>query len=187
MKSASERKAKPPEKKTGNIIQKWFSRSEEGIWKTNRWMVYLAAVALFGMMAVTVADIIGRYFFNKPITGAYEIVGFMLAMASAWGMGYCQVKKGHIRVDFLFCRFPKKVQALLTVLSYLIGLGIYGVLCWRVILVVQYYLGLKHGFATDTLGIPIFPFVIMLAIGSGMLALVILFDLIRALGEVKDK
>jgi TRAP-type C4-dicarboxylate transport system permease small subunit len=166
-------------------ISRIASRSEVGLHSVNRVMVYIAAVALTGMMMVTVADVFGRYFLNRPIRGAYELVGFLLVCAGSWGMGYCQVKKGHIRVDFLLQRFPRKAQAILTVMANLIGFIAFSLLCWRVILLVQYYLSLRKGNATDTLGIPIFPFVIMLAIGIGMMALVILFDLVRSVVEVK--
>jgi TRAP-type C4-dicarboxylate transport system permease small subunit len=168
-----------------NILGRIASGSEIGLHATNRVMVYIAAIALAGMMLLTVADVIGRYFFNNPIRGAYELVGFLLVCAGSWGMGYCQIKKGHIRVDFLLQRFPQKTQAILTVLANLIGLIAFSLLCWRVILLVHYYLTLPKGNATDTLGIPIAPFVIMLAIGLGMLALVLLFDLVHSVIEVK--
>ena len=154
---------------------------------TNRVMVYIAAFALTGMMLLTVADVVGRYFFNRPIRGAYELVGFLLVWAGSWGMGYCQIKRGHIRVDFLAQRLSRKSRAILTVLANLLGFIAFTLLSWRVILLVNYYISLPKGNATDTLGIPIFPFVIMLAMGVGMLALVLLFDLVHSFTEVKRK
>jgi TRAP-type C4-dicarboxylate transport system permease small subunit len=163
--------------------------SKSGSWlpPTNRVMVYIAAFALTGMMLITVADVVGRYFFNKPIRGAYELVGFLLVCAGSWGMGYCQIQRGHIRVDFIMQRLSQKTQAIMTILANLIGFIAFSLLTWRVILLVQYYLSLTKGSATDTLGIPIFPFVIMLAMGLGMLALVLFFDLIQSYFEVKRK
>jgi TRAP-type C4-dicarboxylate transport system permease small subunit len=163
--------------------------SKGGSWlpATNRVMVYIAAFALTGMMMVTVADVVGRYFFNRPIRGAYELVGFLLVWAGSWGMGYCQIQKGHIRVDFLMQRLSQKSQAIMTVLANLLGFIAFSLLTWRVILLGHYYLSLTKGNATDTLGIPIFPFVVMLAIGIGMLALVLFFDLMHSFFEVKRK
>jgi len=166
---------------------KTASGSESGLRSTSKVMVYVASFALFGMMILTVADVIGRYFFSKPISGAWELVGIMLVPAGIWGMAYCQIKKGHIRVDFLLQRFSKKVQVILTILANLLGLAAFSVLCWRSILLAQYYLSSKTGNATDTLHIPLFPFVLVLAIGVGMVALVLLFDLIHSLAEVKQK
>jgi TRAP-type C4-dicarboxylate transport system permease small subunit len=187
MKSASKNGPENQPKRLGTKIVRAASKTEAGVWSVTRIMVYISALGLFAMMMVTVADVVGRYAFNRPIRGAYELVGFLLAVAGSWGIAYCQVKKGHIRVDFLLQRFPPKMRAILTSFAYFLGLGAFSLLTWRVILLVQYYLSLKKGNATDTLGIPIFPFVIVLAIGTGAMALVLLFDLIHSLAEVKGK
>ena len=168
-------------------ITKMASRIESRVHSTNKLMAYVAAIALIGMMMITVADVCGRYIFNKPIKGTWELVGFMLVAAGAWGLGYCQVKKGHIRVDFLLHLFPEKVQAILTSLAYFLGFAAFSLLCWRCVLYTQYFLSITRGNATDTLHIPIFPFVLILAIGAGMLALVLLFDLVHSLAKVKGK
>ena len=167
-------------------ITKIASRVESGVISTNKIMAYLAGVALIGMMLLTVADVIGRYLFSKPIRGTYELVGFLLVGAGSLGLGYCQVKKAHIRVDFLLQRFPEKVRAIVTVLANFLGFAAFSLLCWRCVLYAQYYLS-ATGNATDTLHIPLFPFVIVLAVGTGMLALVLLFDLGHSIAKVKGK
>jgi TRAP-type C4-dicarboxylate transport system permease small subunit len=149
-------------------------------------MAYGAAVALIAMMLLTVADVIGRYLFSKPIKGTYELVGFLLVGAGALGLGYTQVKKGHIRVDFLLQRFPEKVQGIVTVIANFLGFAAFSLLCWRCALYAQYYIS-ATGNATDTLHIPLFPFVVVLAVGTGMLALVLLFDLVHSIIQVKSK
>jgi TRAP-type C4-dicarboxylate transport system permease small subunit len=164
-----------------------LARVDSWLGKANRIMVYTAAVGLFGMMAITVIDIVGRYAFNAPLLGAYELVGFLMAIAGPWAIGYSQIQKGHIRVDFLLRRFSKKGQAIITSISYFIGFCVFALLCWRMGALTQYYLGLTHGNKTDTMHIPIAPFTIIVAIGLGMLALVLLVDLIHTLIEVKRK
>jgi TRAP-type C4-dicarboxylate transport system permease small subunit len=167
-------------------ITKIASRVESGVISTNKIMAYAAGVALTAMMLLTVADVCGRYLFSKPIKGTYELVGFLLVGAGSLGLGYCQVKKAHIRVDFLLQRFPEKLRAVLTALANFLGFAAFSILCWRCILYAQYYLS-ATGNHTDTLHIPLFPFVVVLAVGTGMLALVILFDLIRSITKVKIK
>jgi TRAP-type C4-dicarboxylate transport system permease small subunit len=167
-------------------ITKIASRVESGVISTNKIMAYAAGVALTAMMLLTVADVCGRYLFSKPIRGTYELVGFLLVGAGSLGLGYCQVKKAHIRVDFLLQRFPEKVRPILTALANFLGFAAFSILCWRCILYAQYYLS-ATGNHTDTLHIPLFPFVVVLAVGTGMLALVILFDLIRSITKVKIK
>jgi len=171
------------EVKSGGIL----TRIDSGLSTANRFMVYIAAVGLFGMMIVVVIDVIGRYAFKHPLMGAYELVGYLMAIAGPWAIGYSQVQKGHIRVDFILKRFPNKGQAVITSIAYLIGVAVFSLLCWCMITKAQYFMSLTHGNTTDTMGIPIAPFVIMVAIGLGMLALVLLFDLVHTLAEVKKK
>jgi TRAP-type C4-dicarboxylate transport system permease small subunit len=176
-----------PPGKSGIKVQNADSRIGTGLLKVNRFLVYIAGIGLFVMMMVTVCDVAGRYVFNRPITGAYELVGFMLALAGPLAMGYSQIKKGHIRVDFLFRRFSRRVQWILTSTAYLIGTAVFSLITWRLVILVQYYLSLKRGSATDTLGMPYFPFVIITAIGCGILALVLIYDLVHSIAEVKRK
>jgi TRAP-type C4-dicarboxylate transport system permease small subunit len=183
--SNSEPQAQTPVRrvKTGGIL----ARIEAELARVSRYMVYIAAIALFGMMAVVVIDVVGRYAFHSPLMGAYELIGYLMAIAGPWAIAYSQVQKGHIRVDFLLKRFSRKGQAVITSISYIIGVAVFSVLCWRMISRAQYYFGLERGNTTDTMGIPIAPFVVMVAIGLGMLALVLLFDLIHTIAEVKQK
>jgi TRAP-type C4-dicarboxylate transport system permease small subunit len=187
MSKASDNKSqvrrRKPEITVGGVLDKLDPR----LALVNRIMVYIAAIGLFGMMAITVIDVVGRYVFNKPLMGAYELVGYLMAIAGPWAIGYSQIQKGHIRVDFILKRLPARVQAGISSLAYLIGAFVFSVLCWRMVVLAQYYLGLKHGNLTDTMRIPIAPFVIIVAIGLGMLALVLLFDLVRSAAEVKKK
>jgi TRAP-type C4-dicarboxylate transport system permease small subunit len=168
-------------------LMKIASEGESGLHWVSRVLVYAAAAGLFVMMALVVIDVVGRYFFNHPLKGDYELIGFTLVLAGPLAMAYCQVQKGHIRVDFLLGRFPKKVQAILTVLANLFGFVIFSLMFWQVILLVSYYMNLEAGNTTYTLHIPISPFVVVLAVGMGVLAVVLLFDLVHSIVEVKRK
>ena len=171
----------------GDKFTKIASKTESGLGLTSRIMVYIASVALFGMMMLTVGDVFGRYFFNKPIEGSWELTGMLLICAGTWAMAYCQIQKGHIRISFILDRLPEKAQAILTSFAYLIGMVAFSVMSWRAVVLTQYYLTVKTGHSTETLNIPNFPFSIMLAVGAGMLALVLLFDLVHSIVEVKGK
>ncbi len=61
----------------------------------------LGMVILFVMMMLTVADVVGRYFFNHPVQGTNEITGLLLVLVAASALAFSQIKKGHIRVDLI--------------------------------------------------------------------------------------
>lgn len=168
-------------------LTKTASKSESGLQFSSRIMVYAAAFGLFIMMALVVIDVFGRYFLDHPLKGDYELIGFSLVLAGPLAIAYTQVKKGHIRVDFLLSRLPKKVQAIMTVLANLIGFVIFCLMSWQVILLIGYYMNLEAGNTTYTLHIPISPFVVILAVSMVVMALVLLFDLVHSIVEVKRK
>jgi TRAP-type transport system small permease protein len=169
------------------LVAKMPNIIETGTQFLNKWIAIIAEVALAIMMLITVGDVVGRYFFNKPIKGTYEIVGLLLVCASTLGWGYCQMMKRHINISFLTDLFPVKAQAILTILAYLIGLVGFSVISWQVFLLAESYLVLPTGDTTLTLGIPLAPFMFILSISAGLMSLTLLIDLIHSIMEVNNR
>ena len=64
----------------------------------------ITALFLFAMMAVTFADVVGRYLFSAPIYGAAEIIQVMLAITIFSAMGLVSHNDQHIAVDVFDAR-----------------------------------------------------------------------------------
>lgn len=170
-----------------NSFAKLSVRTEAGLQGVSRIMAIIAAIVLAIMMLLTVADVIGRYFFNSPIKGTWEVIGLLLVCAGTWGLAYCQVKKSHIKVTVFMQRSSRRVQAIIRSVAYLVGLIGFSLLSWRVFVMAKKYLFLPRGNVTDTLDIPYAPFMFTLSIGAGIMALVLVVDLVRSLAEVVRK
>jgi TRAP-type transport system small permease protein len=172
-------------KQTVSINNKGYLKFRAGIEKFTKIMAIIASIFLGAMALLTLCDVIGRYFFNRPILGTWELVGMMLVFAGTWGFAYAQVMKSHIRVDILLNRFPPRGQAFMNVLSYLMGAVGFALITWQVSIMAKNYM--VHGYVTDTLNQPIFPYMIGLVIGAGLITLVLLLDLIESIAEVLKK
>ena len=63
----------------------------------------LAAVAggilIFGVAALVVASVLGRWLLNKPIPADYELVEIGVGIAIFAFLSYTQLRSGHIAVD----------------------------------------------------------------------------------------
>jgi TRAP-type C4-dicarboxylate transport system permease small subunit len=59
-------------------------------------MFALAGAALTAMMLLTAVDVALRAF-SRPITGAYELVGLLVAMALGLALPQTTLAKGHVR------------------------------------------------------------------------------------------
>jgi TRAP-type C4-dicarboxylate transport system permease small subunit len=59
----------------------------------------VSATVLFLMMMVTTVDVIGRYVFNKPLAGGFELTEMMLAALIYCGLPLVSKRREHIVID----------------------------------------------------------------------------------------
>jgi TRAP-type C4-dicarboxylate transport system permease small subunit len=147
-------------------------------------MVVISAVMLAVMMFVSTADVIGRYFFLRPIEGAWEIVSFAFVICGAMAIGYTQLIKGHIQINLVSDRLPPRGRAGLFILSYLICLGGSALVTWQGWLRAWDYMHKTLGGETITLGIALWPFMLIFTIGFFWLAFILLIDIYDLIVEV---
>ena len=68
------------------------------------------ALNMFAMMALTFVDVVGRYFFNSPVPGGFEIVSFLLALLTFSGLALVTRDQEHISVGLLDGLFRGRAQ-----------------------------------------------------------------------------
>lgn len=144
--------------------------------RPSRLLCYIGSISLFLMMCLTAADVIGRYVFNSPITGVFEITEFLVLIVIFSFIGYTQSQKTHVAVDMLVNLFPKSIRYILGLVNHVICLLLMGLITW---MGAQSALELMEvGEATPNLGIPTYPFVFFLVLGCAVLCLEYLKDII---------
>jgi len=95
-----------------------------------RGMHRAGGAALVGMMLVTVADVVLRSF-KSPITGTYELVGFLGAVAIGFSLPQTSLDRGQVLMDFLTGRLPPGVARALSALTRAIGAGLFALIAWN--------------------------------------------------------
>ena len=96
-------------------------------------LFWIAGAAIVGMMLLTCADVVLRYF-RKPIPGTYELVCFMGAVAVAFAMAHTSVQKGHVAVSLVVRLLPKRVQGLIDTVTGCFGFIFFALIAWRSVL-----------------------------------------------------
>ena len=91
----------------------------------------IAAIILFVMMTLTCADVIGRYFLNSPVAGAFEVTEMLLACLIFTGLPLVTLRQEHITVDVLDGVTPDAVLRIQHVIASLIASVATGYLSWR--------------------------------------------------------
>jgi TRAP-type C4-dicarboxylate transport system permease small subunit len=150
-------------------------------------MVIISAIMLFVMMLISTADVIGRYFFLRPIEGAWEIVSMAFVISGALAIGYTQLTKGHVQINLISDRLSPKGRAGLFILSYLICLAGCSLVTWQGWLRAWHYMHKTVGGETITLGITLWPFMVIFTIGFFWLALILLIDIYDLIVEVRKR
>lgn len=130
--------------------------SEAGSW-LDRALGAAAAILLFGLMALTTVDVIGRYFFNRPLRGAFEVTELLLLTLIFAGLPLASRAGEHVTLDFVDQLLGPKGGSLLgRAVDLLCGVIVLG-LAWRVWVKAGKIAG--YGDTTDVLRLPVAPFV----------------------------
>jgi TRAP-type C4-dicarboxylate transport system permease small subunit len=134
------------------------------------------------LMLLTVGDVMGRSFFNKPIPGTFELSEYMLAVIVLLGAAYTQQVKGHVGVDFLTSRYSSRTQAVLQAVTTFAGLVIIAIMVWQ-----GYLEGIHEKAVSDQLRVPQWPFKLLVAVGGLLLWLELLLDFISSVLKIAGR
>ncbi len=91
----------------------------------------VAAVILFVMMILTCSDVIGRYFLNAPVFGAFELTELLLACLIFTGLPLVTLRQEHICVDVLDGITPDWMLRIQHVIASLVAAVATCYLAWR--------------------------------------------------------
>ena len=68
-------------------------------------------------------DVIARKLFNASIGGADELSGYAFCAGTALALSFALFERAHIRVDFLYHLFPRRMQRATDILGLILMLG----------------------------------------------------------------
>ena len=134
------------------------------------------------MMFLTLTDVLLRKFINRPITGAYELIEFMMAILVPFSVLYCAHQKAHINVDIIVGRLSEGSQRLIACVTYLITFIFFLLMTWQMFRYISDEFQSK--LTSSVLLIPVYPFIATFAVGFAVLCLVLLVDYLYILSEV---
>lgn len=148
----------------------------KGIERISRGFNAVAGAAVVVMMLLTCADVVLR-FFRHPVPGTYELVGFLGTMVISFSMAYTSLERGHIAVEIVVEKLPRRVRTAVEAAVALIGAALFALIAWQS---ASYAADLRHsGEVSVTLAMPIYPFIYGMAAGSALLTLVLLSEALR--------
>ena len=154
-----------------NTIEKWLEHCETVL-------LYVAVFSTLAMMCLTTADAAGRYLFNRPIAGAYEITEKYLMVAMVF-LGVCYAYRGgaYIRVTFLVDHLPHAVKIFFDYVAQVFSI-VYGILL--VVATTQQFLRVVSDRMTlSAVDVPVAPAYLIAPVGLFFMSVLMLLDLPR--------
>jgi len=145
-------------------------------------MNWVASVALFLMMLLTIADVFLRKVYSKSILGTVEVTEFMMVILVFFALAHAEVLKRHVKVDLVLSRFSQRVQAFIDTATQFVLFLFFGLITWSALV----YAGTMRasGEVSQDLWIPIYPFVYIVAIGCSVLGIGLLINCLSALRKM---
>ena len=141
-----------------------------------RTLGFFAAAVLFLMMIVTAVDVVGRYFFNKPLAGGFEITEIGLALLIYCALPLVSARREHNVIDSFDVFMSPGVKTFLNRLSDVVCFialsGVGYILFKRAVRVAEY------GDTTHVLLLPLAPVVYTMSgmiVVAGLMHLVLIF------------
>ncbi|MEX1351488.1 MAG: TRAP transporter small permease [Desulfobacterales bacterium] len=150
-----------------------FEALKRMLQKMNRGIAFGGMFLLIPMMLLTTADVIGRSYFRRPITGTYELSSYLLAVFILLGVAYTYQVGGHVRVTMFVSRLPARIAIGVSIITTLLSLFIIAVLAWQ-----GWVLGWEEKTVSEQLRIPELPFRLLVFLAAVSLGIELLIDLV---------
>lgn len=91
----------------------------------------IPGVLVLLMMAVTTADVVGRYLLSRPLTGAFEVTEMAMALVIFAGLSLAAAAREHITVNLFEARLGPEARRWQAVAGDLVCALVTAVMAWR--------------------------------------------------------
>lgn len=91
--------------------------------RIERAMGFFPAVILLAMMLLTFINVFMRYLFRQPISGAFELMSYMMGLLVFLSLIGVAARSEHVRIGVLDSRIPRSIRRVRAVLVNLIMAG----------------------------------------------------------------
>lgn len=162
-----------------------LDRFEKFNYHLSNWLEWIGLVAILLMVTITCADVIGAKIFLRPVFGAIDIVMLAQLVAISFAAGATLIVGKHIEVEFFVMMFPKRLQVVVAAFTHLLGVALFAVIVWRLIL---YGYALQvTGEVSSTARIPLHYFAYGVALASVPMCLILLHRFLKSIHMVGKK
>lgn len=169
-----------------------FDRVDSWIVRILKWVSYISAICLVGIMLVAFFNVLGEKLrqagvpFISGIPASTEIIKYLHIPVVFLAAAFVTLDRGHTRIDLLSSHFPKWLQNLCTTIGNLVGAGICGIVSWRAFVQMDKHIARHTMSSVSGVGFPLWPFSLITALGFALLALSFLWAIARQYAKPQE-
>lgn len=153
------------------------------IQKINRFLAESMGYLIAVIVILLVVDTAG-YLFHFRIPALVELAVFAVIASAYLGLSYTEEKRGHVRVDAVISRLPKRYQEILNIIWNFVGLVVVGITTYAAYL--KAYEAFIDGEAiAGEVPLPLFPIRSIIAVCLLLYTIQVLFNLILDIRKKK--
>ncbi len=116
----------------------------------------IAALLLLALVLVTCIDVVGRYFLDAPLAGAFEITELLLAALVFTALPLATERRDHVEVDMVGHLMGERIDRAMVAFGGLFTAAVLATFSWR--LFTHAMKAAADGSVTNVLKIPLAPF-----------------------------
>jgi len=148
----------------------------------NKFFVIISALMTFIMAGLIAVDVFLRFFFNRPIAGSLELEQYMLATVVFLSLGYAMMEDQHVNIDFISSRYSAKGKLVSKSIFALLSIYLFAIVCWQNLR--RAFEAIEEEEIGIVTGIPLAPFLFIAVLGSALIALVLIINMLNYLAEL---
>ncbi|MGC8967201.1 MAG: TRAP transporter small permease subunit [Thermus sp.] len=149
----------------------------EGVGRFNVWLVLIVTLLSAG-------NALMRYAFHYSSNAYLEAQWYLFALIFLWGAGWTLKHNGHVRVDVIYSKLPKRAQLWIDLLGTLFFLlPMVGLVLWLSWPIVLESLKIRE-MSPDAGGLPRWPIKLAVPVGLALLGLQGISELIKRIAAL---
>ena len=145
----------------------------------------LACIVLFLLALLTFFDVVGRRFFNSPVTGTIEIVQIGMAIVAFFAMPRTFYLNAHVSADFINNISIRKFEVFILIFRFLLMIIMMSLMAYAALLSANSFF--QDGRSTIELELYFYPFFYLIAFGLFISVTAIIFWFLRSISEKKSE
>ena len=151
-----------------------------------KWLAYIGSAVLGALVLAMIWSIVGRRFFNAPLKGSTELTQLGLVLITFLVIGFEHMGRHEkMTVDIVSKHLPQRMQAVVQPIIYLLGIAIFCILCWQLVVLAHTYQDAHQ--TTRNVPVPIYPFTYVAAFGIFTMIPIFVMRFLRSLDGLVKK